>query len=93
MDDNNEIKQIMLKEFYFDKRNFGGCYGQRHHSIPKDEELVVIGIGNHDEVFDKEQKIIWTIPRRFIDFYKEEIKNNNYRTIDIKQINNHNRLK
>lgn len=88
MDDNNELKQIMLKEFYFDKRNFGGCYGQRHHSIPKDEELVVLGIGNHDEVFDKEQKIIWTIPKRFIEFYKEEIKKNYLRTIDIQKSNN-----
>ena len=33
MDDENEIKNIMLKEYYYDRRNFGGCYGQRHHSI------------------------------------------------------------
>ena len=54
MNANNELKEIMLKEFYYDRRNFGGCCGQRHHSIPKGEELVVIGIGNHDMIyFDK----------------------------------------
>ena len=74
LDDENEMKKIMLKEFYYDRRNYGGCYGQRHHSIPPKEELLVIGIGNHDEVFDREENIIWTIPKRFIDFYKQEIK-------------------
>ncbi len=79
----NKLKDIMLKEFYYDRRNFGGCYGQRHHSIPKDEELIVIGIGNYDEVFGKDKKIIWTIPRRFLEFYKEEIKKGNNRIIEI----------
>lgn len=83
LDDSNEIKNIMLKEYYFDRRNFGGCYGQRHHSIPPKEELVVIGVGNYDEVFKREEKIIWTIPRRFIDFYKKEIENKKNRVIDI----------
>ena len=83
MDDSNPMKDIMLKEFYFDRRNFGGVYGQRHPSIPKDEELVVIGIGNYDEVHEIEKKIIWTIPKRFIPFYTEEIKKNNNRVLDI----------
>lgn len=83
LDDSNELKNVMLKEFYFDRRNFGGCYGQRHHSIPPKEELVVIGISDYDEVFDKPTKIIWTIPRRFIDFYKEEVNNNKNRTIEL----------
>ena len=87
LDDNNEIKNIMLKEFYYDRRNFGGCYGQRHHSIPPKEELVVLGVGNHDEVFDKDAKIIWTIPKRFIDFYKEEIKKDKFRIISINDNN------
>ena len=65
----------MLKEYYYDRRNFGGCYGQRHHSIPTKEELIVIGVGNHDEVFNRDEKIIWTIPERFIEFYKKEIEN------------------
>ena len=42
LDDNNELKNIMLNEFYYDKRNYGGCYGQRHHSIPPKEELIVL---------------------------------------------------
>lgn len=83
MNANNELKEIMLKEFYYDWRNFGGCCGQRHHSIPKGEELVVIGIGNHDEVFDDEQKIIWTIPKRFMKFYQEEIAKGNFRVIEM----------
>ena len=65
-----EIKNIMLKEFYYDRRNFGGAAGQRHHSIPREEELVVLGIGNYDEAYDTNKKIIWTIPKRFINFYK-----------------------
>ena len=85
LDDKDEIKNIMLKEYYFDRRNFGGCYGQRHHSIPPKEELVVIGVGNYDEVFKREEKIIWTIPRRFIDFYKKEIENKKNRVIDIQK--------
>ncbi len=83
LDDKNEIKNIMLNEFYYDKRNFGGCYGQRHHSIPPKEELIVIGIGNHDEVFDRDEKIIWTIPKRFLEFYQKEIGNKKNRLIDI----------
>ncbi len=85
LDDNNELKKIMLKEFYFDRRNYGGEYGQRHPSIPKGEELVVLGIGNYDEVFEREHKIIWTIPKRFIDFYMEEIKKNNARVLAIQK--------
>lgn len=88
LDDSNEMKNIMLKEFYYDKRNFGGCYGQRHHSIPPKEELVVIGIGDHDEVFDRDEKIIWTIPRRFIDFYKREVETKENRVISIQQKDN-----
>ncbi len=81
LSDDNEMKGVMLHEFYYDRRNFGGCYGQRHHSIPKDEELVVLGISDYDEVFKKRTKIIWTIPKRFIKFYKEEVNKNNNRII------------
>ena len=83
LDDDNPLKEIMTKQFYFDRNNFGGCYGQRHHSIPSKEELVVIGIGDHDEVFDRESLIIWTIPRRFIDQYRKDIKNGNNRLIGL----------
>lgn len=88
LDDDNDMKNIMLKEFYYDRRNFGGCYGQRHHSIPPKEELVIIGFGNYDEVFEKERKIIWTIPRRFLDFYKKELEKGNNRVIEIKKKTN-----
>ena len=44
--DDSEIKEVMMKEFYYDKRNFGGCYGQRHHSIPPKEELIVLVIAS-----------------------------------------------
>lgn len=80
---NSELKEVMLKEFYYDKRNFGGCYGQRHHSIPPEEELIVLARGNHDEVFDNDANIIWTIPKRFIDFYKEEVAKGNNRVIEV----------
>lgn len=85
--ENEEMKEIMLKEFYYDRRNIGGCYGQRHHSIPTDEELVVIGLGEYDEVFEQDKKIIWTIPKRFIGFYQEEIKKGKNRTIGLKSPN------
>jgi hypothetical protein len=84
MDDSNELKKVMTSEFYFDRRNFGGCYGQRHHSIPPKEELIVLGIGEYDEAFEKEKKIIWTIPRRFIEYYKEELQKVNNREIGLK---------
>ncbi len=83
MDEDDPMKNIVLKEYYYDKRNFGGAYGYRHPSIPPKEELAVIGIGNHDEVFDRESKIIWTIPKRFIEFYRKELQNGNVRTIDL----------
>lgn len=86
LDDTNELKKVMLKEYYYDRRNFGGCYGQRHHSIPPEEELVVLGVGNHDEIFNRDENIIWTIPRRFIEFYKKEIENKNYRIIYIQKL-------
>ena len=86
LDDDNQVKNIMLKEYYYDRRNFGGCYGQRHHSIPPKEELIVIGVGNHDEVFNRDEKIIWTIPRRFLDFYVGEIEKKKNRVIDIQQL-------
>lgn len=85
LSEDNELKNIMLKEFYFDKRNFGGCYGQRHHSIPPKEELVVVGIGEYDEIFDQQKKIIWTIPKRFIDFYIEDIKKGNNKILELKK--------
>ena len=80
------IKNIMLKEFYYDRNNMGGAYGQRHHSIPKGEELVVIGIGNYDEVNESEKRIIWTIPRRFLELYKEDLKKNNIRVIELNSV-------
>lgn len=83
LDDSNDLKNIMRNEFYIDKRNFGGCCGQRHHSIPPEEKLVVLGRGEYDEVFDRDCRIIWTIPRRFINFYKEEIKKGNNRAIGL----------
>ncbi len=85
MSDDNPMKSIMYNEFYFDKNNFGGCRGLRHHSIPKGEELVVLGIGDYDEVFDHDSNIIWTIPKRFIDFYKKELLKGTNRVIDIKK--------
>ena len=84
LDDSCDIKNIMLKEFYYDRRNIGGCYGQRHHSIPPKEELIIIGVGEHDEIFDNDKKIIWTIPKRFIKFYIEEINKGNNRIIEIR---------
>ena len=88
LDENNEIKNVMLKEFYYDKRNFGGCCGQRHHSIPPKEELIVLGIGTYDEVFDNDKRIIWTIPRRFLNFYKKEIEKEKNRVIEINRLDN-----
>ena len=87
MYDSMDIKNIMLKEFYFDRRNFGGMSGQRHHSIPEGEELVVLGIGEYDEAYDKEKKIIWTIPKRFIEFYKTEVERYQSRGISLKSPN------
>lgn len=81
LSDDNEMKTIMLKEFYYDRRNFGGCYGQRHHSIPEKEELFVLGVSDYDEVFQRSKKIIWTIPKRFIKFYQEELNKDNNRVI------------
>ena len=45
----------------------------------------VIGVGNHDEVFNRDEKIIWTIPKRFIEFYKKEIENKKNRLITIQK--------
>ncbi len=81
--DESSIKTMMMKEFYYDRNNFGGVYGQRHHSIPKGEELVVLGIGDYDEVFKRETKIIWVIPKRFIDFYKMCVGSKNDRFIPL----------
>ena len=78
LDKDSEIRKIMLKEFYYDKNNFGGAYGQRHHSIPSGEELIVLGVSNYDEVFERQSNIIWTISKRLLDFYNSEtLKNNN----------------
>ena len=85
MPNDSEMKNIMLNEFYYDRRNLGGCYGQRHHSIPPKEELVVLGIGNYDEVYERDSSIIWTIPRRFIEFYKTEMQSGEYRIIDLEK--------
>ena len=84
MPNDSEMKKIMLDEFYFDRRNFGGACGQRHHSIPPKEELVVLGVGSYDEVYERDSSIIWTIPRRFVEFYKAELKHGENRTISLK---------
>jgi len=84
MNSGSEIKTIMLNNFYYDKLNFGGAGGQRHHSIPKGEELIVIGIGEYDEITEKNKKIIWTISKRFLEFYKQEIMKNNNRIIGLR---------
>ena len=83
LDNSSDIKNVMLNEFYYDRRNIGGCYGRRHHSIPKGEELMVIGLGEYDEINECEQKIIWTIPKRFIDLYRKDIMKNNNRVIGL----------
>ena len=81
--DDMPIKTMMLKEFYYDRRNIGGAYGQRHHSIPEGEELMVLGIGTYDEVYNRAATIIWTIPKRFMDFYQAEINKDDNRVIDL----------
>ena len=83
LDKESPLKKAMLSEFYYDRRNIGGCYGQRHHSIPPNEKLVVVGIGEYDEVYKQDKKIIWTIPERFIDFYKEAISKEDIRLISL----------
>ncbi len=83
MPNDSEMKNVMLNEFYFDRRNFGGACGQRHHSIPPREELVVLGIGSYDEVYERDSSIIWTIPRRFVGFYKDELKKGENRAIGL----------
>lgn len=88
LDTDNNMRNIMLNEFYYDRNNFGGCYGHRHHSIPKNEELIIIGIGEHDDLFDKDRKIIWTIPRRFVNFYVEDIRKKHNRIIDLNSSKN-----
>lgn len=85
MNDDNEMKKIMYHEFYYDKNNFGGMGGQRHHSIPKGEELIILGFGEYDEIYEKPKNIIWTIPKRFLEFYKKEILKNNYRVVSLKE--------
>ena len=79
------MKNIMYHEFYYDKNNFGGMGGQRHHSIPKGEELIILGFGEYDEIYEKPKNIIWTIPKRFLEFYKKEILKNNYRVVSLKE--------
>ena len=80
---NDDIQNIVLNEYYFDKNNFGGARGQRHPSIPKGEELKLIGIGNYDEIYENESTIIWTIPKRLMEFYKSELAKNNNREISL----------
>lgn len=93
LSDESDIKNIMLKQFYFDRMNFGGGYGQRHHSIPKNEKLVAIGYSNYDEVFEKDTNIIWTIPKRFIEFYKQELGKKETRIIPLINDNNKEEVK
>lgn len=81
----SKIKEIILKEFYYDKNNFGGAYGHRHHSIPRGEELVIIGFSDYDEVYDREANIIWTIPRRLLEFYNQELDKGEVRGISLKR--------
>ena len=84
MPDDFDMKNIMLQQFYYDKNNFGGDYGHRHHSIPSKEELVVIALGEFDEAYLRDAKIIWTIPKRFLPFYQSEVQKGKNRTIDLK---------
>ena len=79
----SKIKDIMYKEFYYDRNNIGGAGGHRHHSIPKGEELVIIGFGDYDEVYDRDSNIIWTIPKRFIEFYEKELDKDDVRGIKL----------
>jgi len=83
MSDDAPEKEIMIKQFYYDKNNFGGAYGQRHHSMPKGEDLIVLGQGRYDEVFDTERNIIWTIPRSLINLFKRDLQTKELRTIPI----------
>ncbi len=85
MEDDFDMKNIMLNEFYYDKRNLGGARGARHHSIPKDEELVVLGIGKYNEVTGQENNIILTIPRRFMGFYRDEVQKSNNTIIPLEK--------
>ena len=80
---NDDIQNIVLNEYYFDKNNFGGVRGQRHPSIPKGEELKLIGMGNYDEIYENESTIIWTIPKRLMGFYESELAKNNNREISL----------
>jgi hypothetical protein len=75
----------MLNGFYFDKHNIGGAGGQRHHSIPKGEELVVLGTSQFDEIYQKEKKVIWTIPKRFLDLYIRDINKGKNRIVEIEE--------
>ena len=52
---------------------FGGMGGQRHQSIPKGEELVVLALGNYDEIYESESIIIWTISKRLMEFYERSL--------------------
>ena len=78
-----DLKNIMYNEFYFDRMNLGGARGQRHPSMPKGEELFVLGYGNYDPEHGCERKIIWTIPSRFLSFYKNEIEKDNNRYVGL----------
>lgn len=70
----------------YDKNNFGGAYGYRHHSIPRGEELVIIGFSDYDEVYDREGNIIWTVPKRLFEFYNQELDKGDVRGVNLKRL-------
>lgn len=77
----SDIKEIMHSRFYYDRNNYGGVYGQRHHSIPKGEKLIVLATSDKDDISGIEKLIIWTIPESYKDYYDSEVKKGNNRII------------
>ena len=76
-----EIKELMSTKFYYDRDNFGGAYGQRHHSIPQGEKLIVLAVSDIDNINGAEKHIIWAIPISYIDYYEAEVNKGNNRII------------
>jgi len=83
MSDDNPLKSIIHNEYYFDKNNFGGAGGQRHHSIPKNDELFVITHADYDPEYERESNIIWVIPKRFINQFKEDLQKGNNKMVPL----------
>ena len=81
--EDKELSDLIHKKFYFDRMNFGGAYGMRHPSIPKGEELIILGYGEYDPEYECEKKIIWTIPKSLYTFYQKEIEKGNNRYVGL----------